>query len=214
MRRLSSEDGFVLPAVISILGLVLLLTGVIVTRSLHSVDRSNRDRDWTRALQAAEAGADVAQWRLNKTLGASGRAGLLGTGAELLEQAARNCIVVTLREEDGREVLSTAPGGGGGWCPNVEGEFVDGSVGADGTGEPAGYSYRVQLDVDVGTDSPLMARDIISWGVSGDVRRRVKVELDAALDPGNGTMTSLFDRVSFVECSPGDPDQSDPLEGC
>ncbi len=63
-RRLRQEDGLALPVAVIILGLVLTLGGVAVYQAASASDGTIRDTEVKRAVQAADAGLEVALGRM------------------------------------------------------------------------------------------------------------------------------------------------------
>jgi Tfp pilus assembly protein PilX len=63
--RISSESGFVLPAAVIVLLVLTLLTGAALTVSTQTSTSTFRDTNSKGALEAAEAGLQVAVYRLN-----------------------------------------------------------------------------------------------------------------------------------------------------
>lgn len=70
--RLRDEDGVALPVAVTALALVSTLVAVGAAGAVSLSDSSNRDRDSKRALAAAEAGLQAANYRTNKLNPAAG----------------------------------------------------------------------------------------------------------------------------------------------
>lgn len=225
-RLIGEQRGGVLPIAVSVLLIVLLLTGVTVAYSVRSVDRSNFDRYSARALAAADAGLDVAQYRMNKALLAGQTVGLVG-------------LVNGVTKQLGCTELGVGVGGlvrvglraGGGWCVAGGWELVDGEVGVipadtwiceSRTG--AAFRYFVRLDVaadvlidrDGVIDNDPVAWDVISVGCANGrtavVRGKLPIDLTGAL--GSGTLLRLFKLESYEQCGGLVFDPAAPDAGC
>jgi Tfp pilus assembly protein PilX len=68
LERARDERGFTVIVALAALLIALLLASAALTFSLRSVSSSQQDRRETLAGQAADAGADLAVWRMNKIL--------------------------------------------------------------------------------------------------------------------------------------------------
>jgi hypothetical protein len=66
VERLRSQQGIALPVALMILFILGLLGATLVHTAVSSGTQSNRDRNVKRAVSAADAGIDVAIYRLNK----------------------------------------------------------------------------------------------------------------------------------------------------
>ncbi len=67
LQRLASDErGVAMIVSMGVLAVILSLTAAVAANSVHVSDTSNRDRDEKRAFQAADAGLQVATYRLNK----------------------------------------------------------------------------------------------------------------------------------------------------
>jgi Tfp pilus assembly protein PilX len=215
MSRLrSDESGFAMIAVIMVLMIVTLLTGAALALSLRSVTTSSADRARDVALGAADEGADVAAWRMNKLLVSPGGAGLMGFADGLL--GSLGCINVNANLTlSVAEIASgsVSGGAGAGWCAATPPEDA---------GNGATFSYRVQTDVNLNnvdnlnivnggvTVAVIVERRILVTGTDqGQVRRLL---LTYRLDP---QLTPLFERYRYVECSPVVPAGSTAVDaGC
>lgn len=85
MRARRSDDGFTLATTMVILALTLAFVGVAVTMALAGLANSQTSRSVERAQAAADAGADVAGYRMNKTLLAPASTSLLGLTGSVLQ---------------------------------------------------------------------------------------------------------------------------------
>ena len=65
-RLVHREEGIALPVAMAALAVLSLLAAMVGASALELSSSSNRDRDSKRALAAAEAGLDVATYRVNK----------------------------------------------------------------------------------------------------------------------------------------------------
>lgn len=203
------EQGMALPLVLSVIAILFALTAVAVVVATHGTDRSNRDRSSARALQAAEAGLDAAQWRLNKILASAPVTGLLG----LPEDVIRQLGCVNLNVADGTIVVE--PLDGPGWCEPAATEDVDEGLPDDGTGDPATFEYWVSSGIEVGSGvGATIERRIVAVGRNGGVLRRVMGVVEGTLQVNASDPIAVFDRVSFVECSSVEPSQPNPAAGC
>jgi hypothetical protein len=214
MRRLRrDEDGIALAVAISILAIVLLLVGVAVAYSVHSVDRSNRDRAQARALAAAQGGVDVARWRMNKSIVAGQIGGLLSTNG-LLTQVV-NTLGCTNLTVSGTTLV------GGSWCAGNT-EILEGSTTGGATNETYQYytDLSVGLDLQAGLDlghlvSGLITRKIVSVGTTNGQSARiegvVKVDLNHLLD---GASLQLWTLGRVVQCPSTGFTATSPDAGC
>ena len=75
------ERGFVLIISLMILATLTIAMGAIATAALHTSTQGTRQSSTARALAAADAGAQVALFRLNTTGGSTGSTGSMGNGA-------------------------------------------------------------------------------------------------------------------------------------
>lgn len=211
-RVVRDESGVALPIAVSVLLIVLLLTGVAVAYSVRSVDRSNYDRYSARALAAADAGLDVARYRMNKALLGGQSAGLVGLLSGVSKQlrctqigiGAGGLVRVGLQE-------------GAGWCAAGGWELVDGEGGVmaeeavaceSQTGAAFRYFMRLDVSADVLVDrdgvinNDPVAWDVISAGCANGrtavVRGQMPIDLTGALS--NGGLLQLFKLDSYQQC--------------
>jgi hypothetical protein len=148
--RRSSEAGFVMPVVIAISLVLLLLTAVAVTTALSAGDAANRDRRVKTARQTADAGLELALFRLNAVIAGE----------------AQPCAT---QDASGNLTL-TGYAAGGEWCPPVEDVAADGSR----------TRYWVSKSTPVaGSSPPLYDRKVVAEGEYLGQRRRVYAEIQA-----------------------------------
>jgi type II secretory pathway pseudopilin PulG len=199
-RRTGGEDGFVMVAAIVVLAVVTTLAGAALALSLRSVTTSQVDRNRALALGAADEGADVAGWRMNKLLVSSGGASLLGFANGLL--ANLGCVQV-----NGNLALSVTElnlTGGSSACPVTATEDA---------GNGASFSYVMQTDLNLNNQlnlGSLIERRALITGTAYGQQRRILVTY--RLNPG---ISSLFERYRYVECTPLPPAGSTAFDaGC
>jgi len=195
-RRLRAQDGFVLPGAIALLAIFAALTATALTLSLQSIDQTNRDRRVVRALQAADAGADVAIFRLNHMLVASG-AGALGVAVGTVESLGCTSVDVATG------FYSIKPPAAAEYCSATSGVAED--------VEGATYSYRVANAVKA-LDGETLQRKILVTGTAGSAKRRVLVKVKLVIN-GEGSAV-LYKRVRHTECTAEPTDASVPDSGC
>lgn len=197
-RRLRAQTGFVLPGAIALLAIFAGLTATALTFSLQSLDNTNRDRRVVRALQAADAGADIAIFRLNHMLVAAGTGATLGLAVDAV--GSLGCTSVDLAGFN-----TIVPPTAAAYCATQSGSATD--------VQDATYSYRVATAVNVlsGTDN-LLTRKILVTGTAGNVTRRVLVKVRLVVD-GAGSLV-LYQRVRHTECTSEAPDPASPDSGC
>lgn len=213
MRRLRSESGIAVPTavwvVVILMGLALAASAVAITGQ----SQANRDRQVKRALGAADAGAEVAIWRMNQALVSHEISGLLGMeGLTTNTLRELGCLNASL---DGVTLI-----GSGEWCSAVGGTD-------DELGDGAKYTYFVSSDLNIPIASlpsnladtlvngttDIIARSVVSQGESNGVRRRVKALAILDVRLSDGQALDLFQQVRWVEC-PGTPSGSAPDSGC
>lgn len=197
-HRLRAETGFVLPGAIALLAIFAGLTATAFTFSLQSLDNTNRDRRVVRALQAADAGADIAIFRLNHMLVAAGTGATLGLAVDAV--GSLGCTSVDLAGFN-----TIVPPTAATYCATRSASATD--------VQDATYSYRVASAVNVlsGTENLLM-RKILVTGTAGNVTRRVLVKVRLVVD-GPGSLV-LYQRVRHTECTSEAPDPASPDSGC
>jgi hypothetical protein len=85
VERLRSQHGIALPAALMILFILSLLGAALVHTAVSSGTESSRDRNVKRAVAAADAGIDVALYRLNKLTPSALQCVVIGTLDLMLE---------------------------------------------------------------------------------------------------------------------------------
>jgi Tfp pilus assembly protein PilX len=163
LRRVSREDGFLMPTTIAVLAVSLLLVAAAIATAFYANQASNKDRWATRAQQAADAGVASAAYRLNK----------LDAG----DHVTTPCVSVNA--SGSLTLVNYTVVADTNWCPAV----------TEDVGGDASYSYAVQVVIGVGS-APTLTWVVISTGTSHGVTRRVAVDLGAPtgqpLFGGNG----------------------------
>jgi hypothetical protein len=143
-RIVRSERGIALPVTMSVLLIAALLGVAAAGAAMTSVQDSTRDRSVKRAVESADAGIDIAAYRLNKL-------------APVFTDTAQ-CAVV-----GGSGTLTTEAVQADGWC-RVQTESLE-----DG----ASYSYRVSARQQVSiSGQDYLQRKIVSTGTVNGVNRR------------------------------------------
>jgi Tfp pilus assembly protein PilX len=151
-----SQEGIALPVTIIILVICAALAALAASAAITGNHQSTRDRSVKRALGAADAGVDLAQYRINKLV-------------EVLTDA-KPCVVV---DATGR--LTTQAIAADGWCPEVSEELGDGAT----------FRYRVSNRSNtVVSGKTYWQQSIVSTGVLGNVQRRLKAVVSAPVDAG------------------------------
>lgn len=180
MRR---QDGFTIVAAVGVLMVVVVLGAAVLGLALRRQDTSVRDRWVVRAAAAADAGADVAGWRMNRTLVSAGTAGLLGLATDTVRQL--GCTSVSAA---GLDVIE----GSGTWCPETAEEQL---------GDGSSFTYRTSLDVNaVGSGlADTVVRKVLVTGRAGGQRRRLLVTFRLDVDPSKPV--TLFRRWHDVACT-------------
>ena len=207
MSRVREQGGYAIPAVLSVLVIVLGFGAVTVSVATHNVDRSERDRLSSRALQAADAGLDAAAYRMNKMILASKVENVLSASTVEALLAEAGCLNI------GVGSTFTASLTTGDSCLPSDTEEIDSDVNDDGLGSSAGFRYFIKLRANVaGGSGSLIERQIIAVGEVDGVVQRVsgiyRFDVDAPL-------TSTTTRVYYTVCTAHDPEEGDdPAEGC
>lgn len=201
MRRLKSEGGYAVPAVLAMLVIVLGFGATTIIIATHNVDRSERDLRSARALQAADAGLDAASYRMNKMLLASKVDNLLSTSTVNALIAEVGCLQVGAGDNLTVSLTSSAS------CSASSEETVN-TLGGTATVK---YFIKLRANV-VSAGHSVLERQIIAVGESGGVVQRVsgiyRFDLQAPT-------TSTTKRLYYTECSAKDPASgTDPAAGC
>jgi Tfp pilus assembly protein PilX len=157
MRRLRDDSGVALVIVLFVLVIAGLLAGAIVAAAVHSSDTTNRNGNLNAAVAAADAGLDVATYRIN-----------------MLEPTSGNCVTNAVVAptsgqcpEDGPESVGnggtyefwTSPTmAAGATCAGLQIDSKDASIAqrcVTSIGTVNGVSARVQERVAAFTSTPL-----------------------------------------------------------
>lgn len=208
MKRLRSQEGFAVPVVLAVLVIVLGFGGVTVTVATHNVDRSERDRASSRALQAADAGLDAAAYRMDKVLLASKIENVLSpsTVSALLSEV--GCLHLGVGDSLTASLAST------GVCTPTDSEELDPGVSGQSLGSPASFKYYIKLRANVLVSGhSVLERQIISVGEVDGVVQRVSGIYRFDL---NVPTTSTTTRTAYTVCTAVDPEEvgGDPAAGC
>lgn len=211
-QRLADERGIAVPIAIIVLLIVSLLVGVAVAYSVRSVQRSNYDRYSARAQAAADAGLDIAGWRMNKLLIGGNLAGL--TSFVNNQVLTLGCTSVNV---SGAVVLSS---GSGSYCPETDWESVD-REGGTSSGEQFRYYTQLRADVSVTGDldtltGQLLSRKVVVVGRANGRTARVlglyQVQLDKIASANS--LASIFTLKRYVQCPSTGFTASAPANGC
>lgn len=221
------EKGAVLPVAVAVLLIVLMLTGAAVAYSVRSVDRSNYDRYAARALAAADAGLDVARYRINKIVLAGRVGGAIGLVNDLLWKL-DDCTEINLAVG---ELVRVGVNGSAGWCADGGWRLLDGEGIAIDPAEPncqpqAGAAFRYFTRLRVGADvvgdggralnDDLLAWEVISVGCSNGrtavVRGKLPMSLRETVDPDNPLR--VYDLEDYEQCGGLDFDPTRPDATC
>ncbi len=208
MIRARGEDGYVVAVTVLVLGIILAMAGAAVALAVRSVDTSNRDKRAARSLAAADAGLDVAHYRLNRTLLATKKLALSppSTTTNLDDVLAiRDCLLVTI----------------GGITPGTKfgtilasGETVCAATEKEPLGDGTSFSYRVANRFAVGAVPETLTRQVLVTGHGPrGTQRRVLGTFRTRVNPLNKP-TTLFRLWRYVECSAQPPDPANPFSGC
>ena len=185
-RSLRAEDGFLLPGAIALLAIFVVLTGTAIALSLNSLDHTNHDRRVMRALQAADAGVDVAIFLLNHLLVSSSVTAALGPIPDAVASA--RCMSISA----GTITIHTTQPGDAPYCLSQSGTAGD--------VEGATYSYQTStaISLTLGVDN-LVIRNIVSTGMADGAQRRVLVKVRLVL--GGAGSLALYQRIRHTECT-------------
>lgn len=201
-----------LPIAVAVLLIVIMLTGAAVAYSVRSIDRSNFDRYAARAQAAADAGLDVARYRMNKAVLGGQVVGLAGLVSGTIRQLECTQIGVGV---GGLTRIGLQPGAG--WCAAGGWELVDGESGVIAEEEAAcrsqtGSAFRYFLRLDVGADvlvdgDGVITNDPVAWevisagcanGRTAVVRGRLPIDLQGVLSAGH--LLELFKLEDYHQC--------------
>jgi type II secretory pathway pseudopilin PulG len=189
------EQGFTIVPAMVVLVVVVTLGAAVLGLALRRQETSVADRWVVRAAQAADAGADIAGWRLNRTLVSAGTAGLAGLATDTARQLGCTQVGAT-----GFAVVK----GSGSWCA---------ATGWASIGDGAEYSYTLSLDANAlgsGLDD-VVVRKVVVTGRSRGVQRRLLVVFRLDVDPSHPS--ALFRRWHEVRC-PAIASGAAPDAGC
>lgn len=209
MSRARAQDGYVVAVTVLVLGIILAMAGAAVALAVRSVDTSNRDKRGARSLAAADAGLDIARYRMNRTLLATKKLGLTTpTTTTNLDDvlASLDCLSVAVDGGAPGTKLGKILPSGDQVCPATESEPL-----GDGTS----FSYRVANRFAIGAALPeILTRQVLvtGHGPRGTQRRVLgtfRVRVDAQNQP-----TTLFRLWRYVQCSAEPSDPADPFSGC
>ncbi len=226
------EEGFTMVATILVLTLVLLISGIAITVAVGGLNRAVPARDAEKAQAAADAGADIAGYRMSKTLLAPSVDGLLGLAAGTL----RTIGCVSTQQDDGTTTSITAEPSKGanvtaplatlnnGGSPVKVGVISDGQNLCESTNERpltdgSHYRYAISTAITVpasvlsATGIPtgqLIVRQVAGVGRAGDVTRRVIVSYWLDLS----AKARVFVRRRYVRCPPPPPTGGDLFANC
>lgn len=224
---LRGERGAVLPIAVSVLLIVLMLTGAAVAYSVRSVDRSNYDRYSARALAAADAGLDIARYRLNKVVAAGSVGSAIGLVNGLLWKL-DDCTEVNLAVG---QLARVGVNQNAGWCADGGWQLVDGEGAAVDPAAPTcpeqaasafRYFTRLWVDGEVagdggrGVNDDALGWEVISVGCSNGrtavVRGRLPISLRDALDAE--APLRLYELKDYEQCGGLDFDPALPDATC
>ncbi len=209
MSRARGEDGYVVAVTVLVLGIILAMAGAAVALAVRSMDTSNRDKRAARSLAAADAGLDVARYRLNRTLLATKKLAL-SDGTKNLDGSlpTLDCLRVEIVDPQLPPVVrfGMTLQSGEKLCPETQREPL-----GDGTS----FSYQVANRFTLGAALPeTLTRQVMATGhgplgrkarILGTFRARVNAQ-DAP--------TTLFRLWRVVQCSAEPTDPADPFSGC
>ena len=199
-RRLAREErGFIVPITVVVLFIAMMFGIAAMSLSIGSLERVTEDRSYARALAAADAGADVAVWRMNKVIAPAESSGLVSATVGTVASFA--CLDVSVNGNKALNVLS-----GAGWCQVTSWETLD-----ESTGVKQEMAYTMSTGINLSGDlAGLIERKIVATGRVGGVQRRVLLTM--RIDPNLSTL-ALFRRYRYVECS-GKQTGASPDSGC
>lgn len=239
--RLRRDDsGFTLAMTMVVMFLTLTFVGLAVSMALAGLTHSETARSVERAQAAADAGADIAGYRMNKTLLAPTDASLLGLSSSVLQTAGctgvdltfgnstsiadanSNASVTAANPTGGLLTLAGIPAGNN-FCRTQTSENVD---------DNSSYRYAISTSVLIGPAlsttltaqglsvsdlSKLIIRQVASIGESGGQTRRVIVSywlgLPSALS-GSVKLSQLFMKKRYIRCPALPIGTTDPFANC
>ena len=210
MSRARDQDGYVVAVTVMVLGIILAMAGAAVALAVRSVDTSNRDKRAARSLAAADAGLDVARYRMNRTLLATKKLNLTtsSTTTNLDDVlATRDCLSVTIG--------GSAPGTKFGVIL-ASGETVCAATEREPLGDGTSFSYRAanRFAIDLTLPQPTLTRHVVATGHGPrGTQRRVLGTFRARVNVQNQPPT-LYRLWRYVECSAQPSDPANPFSGC
>jgi Tfp pilus assembly protein PilX len=152
MTPLRSQSGFAMPVVIGVTAIMMLLVGTAVTLATRSTTEARQDRTIKVARQAADAGLELALFRMNQVLASN--------------PTSQPCVTKT----GGGALQYTGYATGGEWCAPVSDTLADGTQ----------TTYSVSKEVQVPGSNPAQyTRRVVSSGTVRGETRRVYAEINA-----------------------------------
>ncbi|UTI64361.1 hypothetical protein NBH00_11420 [Paraconexibacter antarcticus] len=228
----STDAGFTMVATMIVLSIVLLLAGTAIAVAVSGLQRATPARDSEKAQAAADAGADIAGYRMSKTLIAPESDGLLGLATGTLRTL--GCVGVQMNDASTTSIpaqpattatvstplatLSTTTAGvqvapisaGNNFCQmTTEQPLSDGES----------YRYAISTTITLpstvaaSTSIPagqLIVRQVSAIGHAGHTYRRVIVSYWLNLS----TPTHPFVRRHYTRCPPLPAGATDPFASC
>lgn len=227
MRRLwRDERGLTMPTTMMVLALVVVFVGVTVAVAINGLEHSQRARNLERAQHAADAGAEIAGYRMSKTLLNSAGAGLLGVTTSALRTV--GCIGVNLSFGNSPSLPTAGTGVNGSLnagsavnlrlIPATSNFCLSAADGSLGDGTTFRYAVSTQINVNAaaltglfsGDTSQLIVRKVVSIGTAGHSTKRVMVTYWTDLSD----VGQPFKRRRYVRCPAGGWSAADPFAGC
>ncbi|WP_205695555.1 hypothetical protein [Conexibacter sp. SYSU D00693] len=215
-----------------VMAIVLLLSGFAVASALGGLTSAGRAKEVDRAQAAADAGADIAGYRMSKTLLAPGADGLLGYVGGTLRTV--GCVGANL-DYGSTSSIPAQPSGAGAPAAGalaalptvgkaVAGLIPDGKSFCRTTtdeqlGDGASFRYAISTAVQLPASvtsllttpvGSLVVRQVAAIGRAGGAQRRVIVSYWLSLDEP----TAPFVRRRYVRCPAQPSNPSDPFSGC
>jgi len=166
----------------------LIMAATAIELSLNSLSATNHDRGLVRAVQAADAGVDVAIFRMNHMLVDGSSSAVLGS----IPNAVQSLGCTSVDVMGVYTISQVSPSAPQAYCPSESGS-------ADSV-QGATYSYQVSTALSVTTSlGNLLVRSIVATGMAGTVQRRVLVKVRAVIG-GAGSLV-LYQRIRHTECT-------------
>jgi type II secretory pathway pseudopilin PulG len=192
MSRLANirrdESGAILVLAIAVLAVLLLVSTAAVLAAVHLKASATRQRNETAALAAAQAGLDVATYRLNQnaaSLTSSKCLGTSGTSVVVTSPTVESNTFCTPIGSAASSVTGPSMGGYGGSGPTA-------------SNNPT-YQYWDSIplssgscgNLSVGGTTGVIQRCVVSVGYAGGVTRRLVELLDASAFSGTGSYSGI-----------------------